>query len=131
MRLELIHTCIDSPHLPSNDRQSWYYPGVAVDEDDERGDLPPGTANANWGKKDRHAARFVRRGHIAAWGPTRGEYDVSKSLYLDVANTESLYLPFRLKNALVKGCERFFQSSLANQSRPTQSFHIYGPLHLQ
>ncbi|KIM19623.1 hypothetical protein M408DRAFT_334325, partial [Serendipita vermifera MAFF 305830] len=66
------------PHLPSNDRQSWYYPGVAIEHDDDRGDLPPGTANGNWGKKDRHGARFVRRGHIAAWGPTRGEYDIEE-----------------------------------------------------
>lgn len=63
-----------SPHLPSSDRQAWYYPGVARDEDAD--ELAPGTANGNWGKKHLHGARFVRRGHMAAWGPTRAQYDV-------------------------------------------------------
>jgi hypothetical protein len=66
-----------SPHLPSNDRNNWYYPGVSPENDGEDDDLPAGTANGNWGKKHRHDARFVRPGHIAAWGPTREEYDVS------------------------------------------------------
>ncbi|CAG7846231.1 SubName: Full=Uncharacterized protein {ECO:0000313/EMBL:CCA68835.1} [Serendipita indica DSM 11827] len=64
---------VDEPIEPS-DRQAWYYPGVARDEDAD--ELAPGTANGNWGKKHLHGARFVRRGHMAAWGPTRAQYDV-------------------------------------------------------
>ncbi|PVF98841.1 hypothetical protein CPB86DRAFT_732209 [Serendipita vermifera] len=65
-----------SPHLPSNDRHAWYYPGLPVDVDED--ELPPGAIGGNWGKKHKPNARFVRRGHIAAWGPIRDEYDVEE-----------------------------------------------------
>ncbi|KAG8844112.1 hypothetical protein FRB91_002850 [Serendipita sp. 411] len=66
-----------SPNVPSNDRQAWYYPGSAVDDDDA-GELPPGITGGNWGRKHIKGARFLRRDHISAWGPTRAQYDVEE-----------------------------------------------------
>ncbi|KAG8835352.1 hypothetical protein FRC17_003835 [Serendipita sp. 399] len=65
-----------SSHIPSNDRQGWYYPGLGVDDDAE--ELPPGITGGNWGRKHIKGTRFLRRDHISAWGPTRAQYDVEE-----------------------------------------------------
>ena len=43
-------------------------------EDEE---VPASVAGGNWGRKHLRGARWVRKGKADAWGPMRGEWEVS------------------------------------------------------
>ncbi|KAI0050703.1 hypothetical protein FA95DRAFT_1555416 [Auriscalpium vulgare] len=53
--------------LPSNDSNSWYYPSLRHDSDQE--DAPIDPLMGNWGRKTGKGARWIRKGKMAAWGP--------------------------------------------------------------
>ena len=65
-------------HVPSNDRNNWYYPALLrpdAEEEDED-ELAIGVSGGNWGNKHVHGARWIRRGKKAAWGPGRDAWEV-------------------------------------------------------
>jgi len=61
--------------LPISDRNSWYYPSLGHDSDEE--ELGVGLPEGNWGHKNTKGARWVRRGKITPWGPEMEDWEVS------------------------------------------------------
>ncbi|KAG8867593.1 hypothetical protein FRB97_003203 [Tulasnella sp. 331] len=73
----------DASVIPADDKNEWYYPATprpsaaGVDEDGES-ELLPGCSTGNWGKKHVKGARWVRRGKLADWGPSRAEWETEE-----------------------------------------------------
>lgn len=44
-------------------------------------ELSAGVKRGNWGNKLHEGARWVRRGKLAAWSPTRDDWEVSTHFY--------------------------------------------------
>ncbi|KAH7883826.1 hypothetical protein F5I97DRAFT_1895935 [Phlebopus sp. FC_14] len=63
----------DTNPLVLNDHNAWYYPSQGFDSETES--LSVGVAGGNWGKKTVKGSRWVRRGKIAAWGPSMDEWE--------------------------------------------------------
>jgi hypothetical protein len=70
--------------LPSYDNNNWYYPSQGHDSDED--DLSYGISRGNWGKKKAHAARWVRTGKLAAWGPGIEDWEVCNYQDLDISH---------------------------------------------
>lgn len=72
--------------LPSNDRNEWYYPAARhladITDDVDGGGrseealLASRSGQGNWGNKLVKDSRWMRRGKIVAWGPTKSDWDV-------------------------------------------------------
>ncbi|KAF9568563.1 hypothetical protein CPC08DRAFT_679683 [Agrocybe pediades] len=62
--------------LPISDRNSWYYPSLGHDSDEE--ELGVGLPEGNWGHKNTKGARWVRRGKITPWGPEMEDWEAEE-----------------------------------------------------
>ncbi|KLO20514.1 hypothetical protein SCHPADRAFT_897793 [Schizopora paradoxa] len=49
-----------------------------TESDSDSAEQPAAFPEGNWGKKSMKGAQFVRKGKMAAWGPTRGEWEVEE-----------------------------------------------------
>lgn len=75
-----------SSFLPSNDRNEWYYPAAqrppqpldddVEDDRDEEALQASRSGQGNWGNKLVKGSRWMRKGKIVAWGPTKADWDV-------------------------------------------------------
>ncbi|PFH49213.1 hypothetical protein AMATHDRAFT_63591 [Amanita thiersii Skay4041] len=66
----------DLPPPPLSDRNSWYYPSHGHDSDEDEARV--GTKLGNWGRKSARGARWVRRGKLAAWGPSMEDWEAEE-----------------------------------------------------
>ncbi|KIL71011.1 hypothetical protein M378DRAFT_183543 [Amanita muscaria Koide BX008] len=66
----------DLATLPLSDFDSWYYPSHEFDSDEE--ELHTGVKHGNWGRKTARGARWVRRGKLAAWGPSMDDWETGE-----------------------------------------------------
>ncbi|KAG9011104.1 hypothetical protein FRB94_009247 [Tulasnella sp. JGI-2019a] len=73
----------DASVVPADDKNEWYYPAAPRPSasgatDDDEAELLPGCSTGNWGKKHVKGARWVRRGKLADWGPSRAEWEAEE-----------------------------------------------------
>jgi len=52
-----------------------------TESDSDSAEQPAAFPEGNWGKKAVKGAQFVRKGKMAAWGPTRGEWEVRLKVF--------------------------------------------------
>ena len=67
-------TIVKSDPISSLDESEWEYMSTIIQNEDT--ELPAGVKGGNWGNKLYEGARWLRRGKLAAWSPTRDDWEV-------------------------------------------------------
>ena len=58
------------------ERNVFQFQNLSSSSDSDDLELAAENPNGNWGRKSVKGAKFVRRGKLAAWSPTKGEWEV-------------------------------------------------------
>lgn len=110
--------------ISSLDESDWEYLSTLLQNEDT--ELPPGVKGGNWGNKLHEGARWVRRGKMAAWSPTRDDWEVGTHVWLSRSIIYSYTICYQVEERARKRIKRMLPS-LARSPSPPRFSHLRSP----